>query len=94
MSNNGLDKEMVERVSWMSPIHYEILQFFDEHDIWITARGISVNINYNRNYTTRECTTLAKRGLLEKDETVYALSDRGRRFLAGDVDASDLEDDD
>jgi len=86
---NLLDK-MVERVSWMSPIHYEILEFFENHDIWISARPLAENIGYDRNYTSRECGTLVEQGILEKKDTIYSLSDRGRAFLAGEIDADEL----
>jgi len=84
-------KEMVERVSWMSPVHYEILEFFSEHDIWISARGLSRNIDYDRNYVSKECATLVERDVLQKDGTIYSLTDYGRAYLEGDLDVSDLE---
>lgn len=77
---------MVERVRWFSPIHYEIVEFFEAHDVWITARGLSENVGYDRNYTVKECKTLVAAGLLEKRDTVYALSDRGRAYLDGELD--------
>lgn len=83
---------MVERVEWMSPIHYEILEFFDEHDIWISGRALAKNIDYERNYTTKECSTLVEAGILEKDGTIYSLSTEGRGFLSGDLSAEDLQD--
>jgi DNA-binding IclR family transcriptional regulator len=75
----------------MRPVHYEILDFFSEHDIWISARGLSQNIDYERSYVSEECTTLVDGGLLQKDGTIYSLTDQGRAFLAGDLDADDLE---
>lgn len=91
MSDSSIAEEMVERVEWMSPVHYEILKFFDKHDIWISARGLSKNIDYHRSYVSDECKTLVKAGVLRKDGTIYSLSDKGRLFLAGDLDADDLE---
>lgn len=91
MSESNRLKEMVDRVSWFSPVHYEILDFFDNHDIWISARGLAKNIDYDRNYVTRECPTLVENGLLQKEGNIYSLTDRGRAFLAGDLDADDLE---
>ncbi|ARS91926.1 phage repressor protein [Natrarchaeobaculum aegyptiacum] len=82
---------MVERVSWFSPVHYEILGFFERHDIWISARGLAKNIDYDRNYVSRECPLLVEHGLLQKEGTIYSLTGRGRAFLAGEIDPDDLE---
>ena len=82
---------MVEFVPWMSPIHYAIFEFFDSHDIDISAKGLSSNIDYSRDYVLKECKTLVEVGLLEKDRTLFALTDRGRAFLAGELGADDLD---
>jgi len=82
---------MVERVEWMSPIHYEILMFFESHDVWISPRDLAKNIEYDRTYTGRECKTLMNADLLRKEGQTYRLTDTGRRFLAGDLDPDDLD---
>ncbi|SEP25286.1 hypothetical protein SAMN04487948_12716 [Halogranum amylolyticum] len=88
----GHIKEMVERVSWMSPIDYEILLFFETHDILVSPKVLSVNIGYDRQYTSKRCRVLMDAGILEKDESeLYGLSDSGRAFLAGELDAEVLE---
>jgi len=81
---------MVERVEWMSPIHYEILAFFDSHDIEISPRDLSKNIDYDRRYTGRACKALLAAEILRQDGQTYRLTDRGRAFLAGEVDPDDL----
>ncbi len=84
---------MVERVEWLSPIDYEILQFYEEHDILASAKVVSANIDYSRNYANRRFSTLRKADLLRKDEEtgLFGLTDDARAFLAGDLDADDLE---
>jgi len=94
MSENDNVKEMVERVEWMSPIHYEILMFFGEHDIWITPAALARNIEYNRSYVSRECNLLMESGVLENSGRSFRLSDIGRRFLEGDLDPDDLDEPD
>ena len=85
-------KEMVERVRWMSPIDYEILLFFDEHDIRVSPKVLGANIDYDRQYTSKRCRKLLNAGILEKDENgLYQLTEKGRKFLAGDLDAEELE---
>ncbi|MFH5800443.1 MarR family transcriptional regulator [Haladaptatus sp. CMAA 1911] len=83
---------MVERVRWMSPIDYEILLFFEEHDILVSPKVLALNIDYNRQYTSKRCRTLTEKGILsQKSNGVYELSEKGRQFLAGDLDADELE---
>lgn len=85
-------KEMVERVEWMSPIDYEILLFFEEHDIHVSPKVLGANIDYDRQYTSKRCRKLLEEDILRKDEDgLYILTETGRRFLAGDLDASELE---
>lgn len=83
-------REMVERIGWMSPVHYEILGFFDTHDIWISAFPLAMNIDYDGSYVTNQLEKLRQAGLVEKQGRAYRLTDRGRAFLAGDLDADDL----
>jgi len=80
----------------MSPIDYEILHFFEEYgDIQASPKVIGANIDYDRNYTGKRCRNFADEGLLERtDDGLYQLSERGEKFLAGDLPASDLEHDD
>jgi len=83
---------MVERVSWFSPIDYEILMFFEEHDILASPKVISTNIDYDRQYTSKRCRELLKEGILQKDDSgLYELTAFGRSFLAGEIDADELE---
>lgn len=92
MSGDNWLESMVERVEWMSPVHYEVLYFFDEHDIVISPRDLALNIDYTRKYIGQECRKLADAGLLENDDGKFSLSDLGREFLAGDLDADEVED--
>lgn len=82
---------MVERVEWMSPIDYEILLFFEEHDIRVSPKVLSANIDYDRQYTSKRCRRLMEAGILEKDESsLYSLTKNGRAFLTGELEASAL----
>ncbi|ELZ08694.1 phage PhiH1 repressor protein [Natrinema thermotolerans DSM 11552] len=83
---------MVERVSWMAPVDYEILLFFDEHPIQVTPKVIAANIDYDRQYVGKRCSTLADTGLLKSAGTgLYQLTDTGYAYLAGELDISELE---
>jgi len=90
MDEDNLVREMVERIEWMSPVHYEILGFFENHDIWISAFPLAMNIDYDGSYVSNELERLRKVNLVEKDGRAYRLTDRGRAFLAGDLDADEI----
>lgn len=82
---------MIERVPWMAPVDYEILLFFENHDIQVSPRVLAVNIDYDRQYVSKRCRTLSEAGLLETVTTgLYQLSETGRAYLAGELDGSDL----
>jgi predicted transcriptional regulator len=71
----------------LSPVQEAILSFFAEHDIWAKPATIAANIDYTRNYASRECKNLARMGYLDAEPgPIYSLSDRGRDYLAGDLD--------
>jgi len=85
-------REMVERVSWFSPVDYEILLFFEDHDILASPKVIASNIDYDRQYVSKRCLNLIEVNLLRKDDSnLYELSDFGRDFLNGNVDAEEIE---
>ncbi|RDZ39372.1 phage repressor protein [Haloferax sp. Atlit-19N] len=83
-------QEMVERISWFSPVDYEILLFFEKHDIGVSPKIMAYNIEYDRQYVYRRLKVLNDADLLINDDGVYRLSDFGRKFLAGNVDEDEL----
>jgi len=84
---------MVERVSWLSPVDYEVLGFFESHDIVTSPKVLAANIDYDRQYVSKRCQKLLSNGLLEQPEAgLYQLSELGRGFLAGEVDVEVIED--
>ncbi|WP_396614107.1 MarR family transcriptional regulator (plasmid) [Haloferax sp. S1W] len=89
MSADSL-KEMVERISWFSPVDYEILMFFEKYDIGLTAKSLAYNIEYNRKYVNERMRVLEDIGLFSNEGGIYELTDFGREFLAGNVDEDEL----
>jgi len=81
----------MERISWFRPIDYEILSYFGACDMEATPKVISANIDYDRQYTQKRLVRLVEADLLIRESGLYALSDRGRAYLDGDLDASDLD---
>ena len=86
-------EDMVERISWLSPVHYEVLNFFEAHDITVSPAVLAANTGYDRQYLSKRCGDLVDAGILAKpNEGLYELSDLGRDFIAGKVDAEVIED--
>lgn len=83
-------------VSWMTKSDPVILEFFEEHDISMPPAVVSFNIEGISHPTVkRRMPILADRELLEKVEGrrgYYRITEYGRQYLAGELDASDLED--
>lgn len=83
---------MVERVSWFKPVDYEIMIFFQDHDISASPKVIAANIGYDRQYTSKSCRRLLHTDLLEKGPNgLYSLSDEGESFLKGDLEPDKIE---
>lgn len=75
--------------SW--PADYEILRLYDEHDIHISAKGLARNIGYSRRYANCRLNVLADAGLLDRENGLYALLHRDRRFLEDAVARNEIE---
>lgn len=91
---------MRPRVSWMTGNDDSILEYLHEHDVALPPTGLEINLEregVNVSYSTilRRLKKLQQHGLVEKvreKEGYYAISGKGRKYLAGDLDASELED--
>ena len=72
----------------------EFLQNDPNHSIVATPKVIAENIDFNRGYVTQRMKVLREEGLVEYyDETsgIYQITDRGRAYLAGELEKDDLE---
>lgn len=54
---------------------------------------IARNIDRHRTGVSRRLSTLVEYGLVKRDEGYYEITDLDGRYLAGDLDAGDLEGD-
>jgi predicted transcriptional regulator len=83
-------------VSWMTKSDPAILEFFEEQDIAMPPAVVSFNIQGVSHPTVkRRMPELAEHRLLEKVDGkrgYYRITERGRQYLAGELDASKLED--
>ncbi|WP_223301757.1 MarR family transcriptional regulator [Haladaptatus sp. R4] len=72
-----------------------ILELLDEAGIAANPSTIGFNIDYDRRYVSQRCRVLSKNSLLERvDEAkaMYQITDKGRQYLAGGLNAGELED--
>lgn len=87
------------RVSWMTNADDHILEFLlneGNREVIATPAVIAENIDFNAGYVRQRVSKLLEEGLIEyhdEDRGMYRITERGRKYLAGDLDASDLEDD-
>lgn len=59
----------------------------------MTPKGLSLNLPYTGNWIGQRLREMVRHDLVERydDEPGYRITDRGRAFLAGDLDADNLE---
>lgn len=94
---------MRPRVEGMTGDDDSILEFFDRQDEGLTLPPAVVHYNLaevhkatdkSKETIARRMRKLTKRGLLKKTDDnkgYYRLTDKGRAYLAGDLEAEDLE---
>ena len=69
----------------------EILELLDETDITLTPSVVSYNINRDRPTVNERLIELENRGFVDRPKRgYYTITDRGRQYLAGNLDASDF----
>lgn len=82
-------------VDWMTKSDPAILELLDESGIALPPTVIAFNVDgVSRPTVQRRVKELAKEGLIRKvsdEKGYYEITDRGRAYLAGDLDAEDLE---
>lgn len=83
---------MRPRVDWMTRADDYILEFLANHSIIASPRVISANIDYSHQYVNERMKPLRENSLVENTgDGLYKITERGRDYLAGDLDAEDLE---
>lgn len=59
-----------------------------------TPAVVEMNVDYKRTHVNNRLSKLREAGLVEyydEDRAAYQITDRGRAYLEGDLDAEDLE---
>ena len=82
---------MRPRVEWMTSADNRLLEFLRDKEIVASPRVISVNIDYDRQYVSKRLRILAQNELVANVDTgLYEITDRGQRYLGGELDKGDL----
>lgn len=75
------------------PVDDRILEALADSAMELTPTVIARNISYTRRYVNTRLGELVDYGFVERVERGwYAISDDGRAYLDGDLDASDMSD--
>lgn len=82
---------MRPRVDWMNQTDDRILDVLDESDLLLTPVVLAKNLEYSRSWVSQRLSKLVQAGLVENpDGSFYKITDRGRAYLSGDLDADDF----
>lgn len=80
------------RVSWMTRADDRILETLSESNLILSPHVLAVNTDYTRQHITNRLSKLTEAKLVEKVDTgLYKITDRGRAYLTGELDAEELE---
>lgn len=78
---------------WMEPVDRSILEYMESEDAFDPTQFDAAGI-CPANYAAHRCRKLSEYGLVNRPiPGVYEISDAGERYLAGELDPSDLEPD-
>lgn len=83
---------MRPRVEWMNQTDNRILELLEESNLILSPAVTAVNLDYSRNWVSRRMSKLEDADLIEKvNGSYYRITDRGRAYLEGELEAADLE---
>lgn len=73
-----------------------VLEFLDDHNIAVPQGVLDNELDASTSSIARALDDLEARGMIERDDnysSYYRITDVGREYLEGQVDANDLEPD-
>lgn len=85
---------MRPRVDWMNQTDDRILQLLEESGLELSQAVLAHNLEYSRSWVSRRMKKLADAGLIDSEGNYYYITEKGRDYLTGDLDADDLALDD
>ncbi|MFB6200440.1 MAG: winged helix-turn-helix domain-containing protein [Halorhabdus sp.] len=85
---------MRPRVEWMNQTDDRILELLDESGLDLSPSVIAHNLEYSRSWVSRRLSKLSDASLIEvQSSNYYAITERGKQYLVGDLDAEELQPD-
>jgi len=82
---------MRKRAEWMKSADEKILDAL-QGGLMLGPTTIAKNVDLSRSYVSRRLSILIAYGLIKQvEEGYYQITDQGKKWLEGDLDASDLE---
>ncbi|WP_436934102.1 MarR family transcriptional regulator [Halovenus marina] len=70
-----------------------LLESLEGSNMVLSPRILAVNTDYSRHYVSERLAILLDAQLVEKeDEGLYRITERGKGYLSGEVEAKTLED--
>ena len=83
-----------QRAEWMKPADDRILETLEGQGAG-TPKSLADELEMNNDYVGSRCRTLVAYGLVDRvSRGLYKITDDGRAYLLGNLDASELERDD
>lgn len=85
-----------ELPEWMTPVDRDILELLENRgnrELVLNPRLIAENTDWKRATVREHVRTLYEQGFLEyydESGSIYQLSEKGRDFLAGELDTTDI----
>lgn len=81
---------------WMKPVDERLLEWIDEYEnmtpVAISSAGEVPRVDVSETWAGERLRELCRYGLLVRiDRGLYGISDTGRAYLNGEVDADELE---
>lgn len=69
-----------------------ILETLADSGLILSPSVIAINTDYTRNYINKRVAILLENGLVNRvNEGYYVITEKGRQYLAGELDAHELE---
>ena len=84
-----------KRGPWMNVATDPVLEFLDDHDIAVPIAVLDNELEPGYRTIKRALEDLEDREFVKRDEnytSYFHITDKGRQYLAGDLDANELED--
>ena len=80
-----------QRAEWMKPADDQILETLEGQGAG-TPKSLSDELDMNNDYVGTRCRTLVAYGLVDRvSRGLYAITDDGRAYLLGDLDAGEVK---